>query len=125
VRLPQIFNVSPLPTETDLRKVFKRLDTRNEGVIDAANLKRLLLPADETSRALGSDKDITLRGTIAPQRTQDAHLRCGTVISPIDSCGVPFTEHAVDDYLEKYCKVHKDKVTFPEFCSMMMDIARR
>jgi hypothetical protein len=125
VRLPQIFNVSPLPTETDLRKVFKRLDTRNEGVIDAANLKRLLLPADETSRALGSDKDITLRGTIAPQRTQDAHLRCGTVISPIDSCGVPFTENAVDDYLEKYCKVHKDKVTFPEFCSMMMDIARR
>ena len=62
---------------------------------------------------------------MAPRRTQDGYLSSGSVLNPLDACGLPFDDSQVDRYLARYCRQHKDRMTYPEFACMMLELARR
>jgi Ca2+-binding EF-hand superfamily protein len=123
--VPRGYTASPMPTESDLMRIFKRLDRSGDGKLNRQELRRLLIPASAEEKSFGADVNVTSRGTIAPKRAQDAFLGCGTCLSPIDDCGVPMTEASVDQYLDKYSRITPGKVSFQEFSCMMLDLARR
>jgi len=114
--------VSAVPvTDEQLRKLFHHLDRKKDGVLDMQELKRVFLKNTDIYDGV----TLTERGTIAKKAGQDTYLTTGCLLSPLDACGLPLDDESIERFLKKFCRTLGNKMTYPEFCVMMLEIARR
>ena len=97
------------------------MDVDHSGTVSLKEIKDVLL-----KKTHKYDKVVlTSRGTIAGRALHEGSYSSGSVLSPIDSCGVPLDEKHLDQFLSRKCKKYGNKMTFDEFCVMLLELARR